>query len=229
MTFGCGEFTVTDAASAAAANAPRRTDDCNDCTELKVNDSCVRLNSAQSTSQQLPPPPLPSCLPTRFAQGNPPKKAEALLVRRKLLPILVVDFGRRFALLFFFFATFLANAALSLPASLLQLLLSVVVEYLKMHAHSYTYAHTHTNVHPHLLTHTNRFECVKNALCVVLTHTNARAERTQTHIRTHSHTTAGTRAEQQRSCPSAAEVAGKCDAVSLPLPTSSLPLPSSFS
>lgn len=53
MTFGCGEVTVADidaaAAVAAAANAPRRLQraDCNDCTELKVNDSCVRLNSAQ--------------------------------------------------------------------------------------------------------------------------------------------------------------------------------------
>lgn len=49
MTFGCGVVTVADAAVAAAANAPRRLQraDCNDCTELKVNDSCVRLNSAQ--------------------------------------------------------------------------------------------------------------------------------------------------------------------------------------
>lgn len=52
MTFGCGvavAVTVADVDAAAAANAPRRLQraDCNDCTELKVNDSCVRLNSAQ--------------------------------------------------------------------------------------------------------------------------------------------------------------------------------------
>lgn len=50
MTFGCGvAVAVADVDAAAAANAPRRLQraDCNDCTELKVNDSCVRLNSAQ--------------------------------------------------------------------------------------------------------------------------------------------------------------------------------------
>lgn len=104
MTFGCGEFTVTDAAAAAAANAPRRADDCNDCTELKVNDSCVRLNSAQSTSQQLattppflPSPPLPAsqpaCLPAHpIRTGQPTQKSRSVACAQKI----VANFSSRF-------------------------------------------------------------------------------------------------------------------------------------